>query len=92
MLWVGGPKSGWSGDQECIMRYADKQAFIARDDPSKRYIPDSAQWNMRRRLCDSSEGTGVNASTHKPQPRYGDAALGNCQGRLVISDKYRDER
>jgi hypothetical protein len=89
-LIIGGNKSPMTGDQECLLRYADKQAFFSARDPKARYIPDKAQWKMRTRLCDSKDGTGVNAPGHQPQPRYGPAIEGNCKAQLVVSDKYAE--
>ena len=45
---------------------------------------------MRTKLCTSGAGTGVNDASHKPQPRYGDAAAGrgNCRDQIRVSDKY----
>jgi hypothetical protein len=87
-LQIAGEQSPFSGDQECLMRYADKQAFIAKRDPDHiRYLPDKSQWKMRNRLCTDSKGTGVNEKGHSPQPRYGDAVVGNCRSQLVINDK-----
>jgi hypothetical protein len=85
-----GLKGGeWSGDQECLMRYADKQAYPSEKEPNRiRYIPDEGQWKMRTRLCENPRGTGVNEPGHPPQPRYGAAALGDCKGQLVVNDKY----
>lgn len=88
-LYVGGEKSQWSGDQECLMRYYDKQAYLSKADPARvRYLPDPKQWRMRHRLCTTAKGTGVNAADHFPQPRYGDAAVGKCKAQLVVNDKF----
>lgn len=90
-LFIGRRNSQFAGDQECLMRYYDKQAFFSRQDPAHtRYLPDKHQWKMRNRLCEDGRGTGVNAPDHAPQSRYGDAAegAGNCRGQLVINDKY----
>lgn len=88
-LQIAGDQSPFCGDQECLMRYADKQAYIAKRDPDHvRYLPDKSQWKMRNHLCTDSKGTGVNRKGHAPQPRYGDAVVGNCRSQLVINDKY----
>ena len=89
LVMVGTPGSEYSGDQECLMRYPDKQAFISESDPEHvRYIPDDRQEKRRTRLCTDRFGTGVNDVDHKPQSRYGHAVNGNCAGQVVISDKY----
>lgn len=68
------------------MRYYDKQAYLSKAEPGRvRY---KSQWRMRDRLCESKDGTGVNASSHYPQSRYGDAVIGNCRSQLVVNDKY----
>lgn len=88
-LWVGVEGGMWSGDQECLMRYYDKQSYRSKAEPGRvRYLPDKSQWKMRVRLCDKKEGTGVNANGHRPQPRYGDATVGDCKHQLVVNDKY----
>lgn len=88
-LYVGGERSQFSGDQECLMRYADKQAYQSKAEPGRvRYLPDKAQWKERTRLCEDARGTGVNAPGHAPQPRYGDAVAGKCRQQIVVNDKY----
>ncbi len=88
-LYVGGERSMWSGDQECLMRYYDKQAYLSRAEPGRvRYLPDKSQWKDRTRLCEDAKGTGVNAPGHAPQPRYGDAVAGRCRQQVVVNDKY----
>ena len=88
-LWVGAQNGMFSGDQECLMRYYDKQAYLSKAEPDRvRYVPDERQWKMRDRLCENGNGTGVNASSHYPQSRYGDAVVGNCRSQLVVNDKY----
>ncbi|HWA25164.1 MAG TPA: hypothetical protein VG734_05765 [Lacunisphaera sp.] len=89
LIWIGGKGSQFSGDQECLMRYPDKQAYKSLTQADTvRYIPDESQWKQRTRLCENATGTGVNESSHQPQSRYGDATLGNCRGQLVVNDKY----
>lgn len=88
-LYLGGKGSEFSGDQECLMRYYDKQAYESEKEPNRvRYIPDEGQWKMRNRLCENPRGTGVNDPDHAPQSRYGDAIMGNCKGQIVVNDKY----
>ena len=40
------------------------------------------------KLCKTKTGTGVNAPSHKPQSRYGDAAEGHgdCFGQITPND------
>jgi len=90
-LWVGAEHGSYSGDQQCIMRYPDKQAYVSKNAPTVvRYLPDKGQWKMRDRLCDSNKGKGVNDQNHTPQSRYGTAAVGDCKHQIVINDKYAE--
>lgn len=89
LAYVGGQGSQFSGDQECLMRYYDKQAYKSVKEPERvRYIPDPAEWKMRTRLCDTKDGTGVNKKGRTPQSRYGDAVVGECSKQVVVNDKY----
>lgn len=89
IVMVGAKDSEYSGDQECLMRYPDKQAFISEKDPENvRFIPDDTQEKRRTRLCTDRFGTGVNDVDHNPQSRYGHAVNGNCAGQVVINDKF----
>jgi len=90
-LWIGAEHGSYSGDQQCLMRYPDKQSYVSKNDSAHvRYLPDAGQWKMRDRLCDSEKGTGVNDEAHAPQSRYGNAAVGNCKHQIVINDKYAE--
>ena len=90
LLYLGEKHSEYAGDQECLLRYSDKQAYESDADSKARYIPDESQWKMRTTLCTSGAGTGVNDASHKPQSRYGDAAAGrgNCRDQIRVSDRY----
>jgi hypothetical protein len=87
-LLIFGKQSECSGDTSCIMRYADRQAWLPSSDSSVRYIPDPAEKVPRNQLCTSPAGTGVNDASHKPESRYGraQAGRGNCEGQIVVSD------
>jgi hypothetical protein len=88
-VWVGGEGGNFSGDQECLMRYPDKQAYLSKAEPGRvRYVPDKGQWKMRDRLCENKDGTGVNEKSHYPQSRNGNAVAGNCRSQIVVNDKY----
>lgn len=88
-VWVGAEGGKFSGDQACLMRYYDKQAYLSKAEPGRvRYLPDKGQWQMRDRLCENNDGTGVNEKSHYPQSRYGNAAVGNCRSQIVVNDKY----
>jgi hypothetical protein len=81
----GGPHSG---DQNCIMRYyfAD---FYPMKAPGKGYyrIALGAE-RIGSTLCRSQEGTGVNAPSHDPQSRHGNAptGAGNCAAQISPND------
>ncbi|MDR3690939.1 MAG: hypothetical protein P4L46_16290 [Fimbriimonas sp.] len=81
--------SPYTGQENCVMRYTDPDAYIAPNKPADyRCIPGPTTWVRRNALCSSPEGTGINATGHSPWPRYGDATVGNCQRQIVVSDKY----
>ena len=66
---MSGKDSPHSGDQECLMRYPDKQAYESETEPDRvRYLPDKAQRRDRHRLCEDTEGTGVNAPATTRSP------------------------
>ena len=53
---MSGKDSPHSGDQECLMRYPDKQAYESETEPDRvRYLPDKAQRRDRHRLCEDTE-------------------------------------
>ena len=89
-LIIAGQGGTESGVEDCIMRYDNANAY--------QYI-DGKIYVIRKKkgyygelsgigLCSSKKGTGVNASTHIPRPRYGDATAGNCRHQFCINDKY----
>jgi len=78
----------FSGDQNCIMRYAGPHAYVHPNNRSaKRFFiaheetPEA--WGLG--LCTSPDGTGVNAPDRTPA-RYGKATRGNCAKQLRVSD------
>jgi hypothetical protein len=85
---IGGFGGQHSGQDNCIMRYPDGNAYESRSASGVRFIPDSSQWVKRSVLCTGPAGTGINAGDHAPQPRYGDATKGNCKGQIVVNDAY----
>lgn len=88
LVWELGPQGQASGDEGCIMRYVDRGLYRSGREPATDWIPDPAEWRPRTHLCASAAGTGVNAPSHQPEPRYGDAAAGACRRQLVVSDRY----
>jgi hypothetical protein len=90
-----GLKGGFcSGDENCLMRYADAWAYVDPADSNARIyvgeddMPGSA-------FCHSARGTGINDPDRlkkEPQvkrggPRFGDATNGNCMQQMTVSDK-----
>ena len=37
-------------------------------------------------LCADKTGKDVNAPSHKPEPRYGDANVGKCEKQICVRD------
>lgn len=91
MIWVLGQQSPASGVETCVMRYLDRGLYRSSRLERTFYVPDRAQWQARTRLCGGSEGTGVNAPDHRPESRYGPAALGDCKGQIVVNDLYQGQ-
>ncbi|MBI4585262.1 MAG: hypothetical protein HY717_14710 [Planctomycetes bacterium] len=77
-----------SGFEDCVMRYAVADAYISVSDASVRYwIAGDEMKGLY--LCETPQGTGVNASGRKPQPRYGDATLGRCKPQVCVNDAIK---
>ncbi len=74
-----------SGSDTCVMRWFDADGYEGpgnvrywlQDDPEKR---------ESFYLCTSPEGTGVNAASHTPQSRYGNATHGDCADQIRVKD------
>jgi hypothetical protein len=84
-------RSQYSGEQNCIMRYPEADAYfpVAKPGSGERWLPDIPASYKLDTLCDSKTGTGINDKNRKPHPRYGDALVGgNCKKQIVVSDKY----
>lgn len=86
-LWRGVEHGEGSGCDTCVMRYGMAECYPSLTDPKVRYVV------MERNtpgstLCTSPAGTGINATGHKPQSRYGAAApgRGNCAGQICVND------
>jgi len=84
-IYVGKTTGQHSGDTKCFMRYGSSGAYMDTGGAGVRYL---AQETPDFGLTNTTTGTGVNASSHSPQPRYGDAASGrgDCQTQLCVSD------
>jgi len=88
-FYVGKPQRQHSGNDSCIMRYFFANAYQATGSNSTYYLSASGTEPVGNGLCPTPAGTGVNAPSHKPQSRYGDAApnRGGCQKWVCVNDK-----
>ena len=78
-----------SGVESCLLRYnlAEYYAGAANDRVWQHNGVESPGFS----LCESKAGTGVNASGHCPEPRYGDATVGCCKTQLCVNDRRADK-
>jgi hypothetical protein len=84
---VGKAGDEHSGDDQCVMRYYMASVYAARGHPELfYYVPDGTE-PAGLKLCTSREGTGINGERF-PQPRYGDATLGNCEHHICVNDAF----
>lgn len=95
--YVGLQHGQHSGNDQCVMRYFFANAYRSIADSSLYYATKAGTESVGSSLCSSPTGTGVNAATHQPQSRYGDAAAeadpssigrGSCQKWICVSDAY----
>ena len=89
-FYIGKPQREHSGNDACIMRYFFANAYQATGSSSTFYLSASGTEPVGSSLCPTPAGTGVNGPSHKPQPRYGDAApnRGGCQKWVCVNDKF----
>jgi hypothetical protein len=89
-FYVGKPQRQHSGNDQCIMRYFFANAYQSTANSSNYYLSAAGTESVGTSLCPSPSGTGVNATSHKPQSRYGNAApnRGACQSWVCVNDKY----
>ena len=83
-IWLGKQQGQHSGVENCVMRYDTSGAYEREGDAGGRFkISELAG----AALCDSAEGTGVNAA-RTPQIRYGNAASGRgaCKQQILVND------
>lgn len=87
---VGLPHGKHSGDDQCSMRYPFAKIYPKLGDPTTYYMVPAGSEPLGTTLCASPVGTGVNASTHIPQPRFGDARSGRgaCLSWACVNDYY----
>jgi hypothetical protein len=95
--YVGIQHGQHSGNDQCVMRYFFAIAYQSITDGSVYYTTKSGTEPVGSSVCPSPTGTGVNATTHQPQSRYGDAAAeadpssigrGSCRKWICVSDAY----
>jgi hypothetical protein len=88
--WYVGVEHGrCSGVEQCLMRYYFAQVYEKKGDgDGYYYIGKKRTERVGLELCHSGEGTGINLSTRKPQPRYGDTypGWGACADWIVFND------
>jgi hypothetical protein len=89
-IWIGVPQGQHSGDEDCMMRYDNAEAYRSQKDPNVRYVVQEVPGFT---LCTSAAGTGVNVLGRAPQPRYGDAASGrgNCKAQICVNDLHNGD-
>jgi hypothetical protein len=85
---VGEPGGQHSGVQDCLMRYYFAQLYPVTGKPGTYYQVTEGTEPFGLELCRARGGTGVNASSHKPQSRYGGTGPngGNCFSQICPND------
>lgn len=75
-----------SGVEDCVRRYDNAIGYLSKSDPKARYVTGGETPGAQ--LCDGVTGTGVNApGRNSPQPRFGDAKIGNCKSQILVNDR-----
>ena len=88
-LTFAGPLRGTdSGDEACVMRYYFATAYEAKGKTNTFYVMRPGVKQPETSLCKDPKGTGGNAASHQPQPRFGDAAggRGDCFANICPND------
>ncbi len=82
-----------SGNEDCIMRYADAWAYVHPSDPAARIFVREDD-TVGSSFCTSAKGTGINDAARDHDPaikrggcRFGDATNGNCVQQMTVSDR-----
>lgn len=87
---VGVERGEHSGTEDCLMRYYFAKFYESKQAPAigkkQYYLVDKETERIGMEICHDKTGTGVNAPGHKPQPRYGDAANGDCFKAICPND------
>jgi len=89
LLFVGAASQGvLSGNADCIMRYFNAEAYVSHANVKRRYIIGNPEEHIGQSLCPDLKGTFTNEANprHPPWPRFGNAAEGNCVGRISPRD------
>jgi hypothetical protein len=94
IIWLGLPHGQHSGDYDCVMKYTCVSAYPSASEPDVRYL--ATPEPQGRGICTDSEGTKYNAADHKPQSRFGNAAMtagagvklprGDCAHQIRVND------
>jgi len=85
---LGQPGGEHSGAQDCLMRYYFAEFYPAPGRPDTYYLVTPGTEPFGLGLCRSKGGTGINAPSHQPRSRYGDAGPhgGNCFSQICPND------
>ncbi len=85
---VGKEGAAHSGDQDCVMRYYFARFYEAKSRADTLYIVTPGTERIGLEICRAGTGTGINAGSHRPQARYGNAAggAGNCFAQICPND------
>ena len=78
-----GQHAGW---EDCVMRYDIADTYVSNANPDHRFV--NFKEAQGTGLCSQEEGVAANASSHKPQSRFGSAApnRGSCARQILVSD------
>jgi hypothetical protein len=87
---VGVDQGEHSGAEDCLMRYYFAKFYESKKAPAfgskQYYLVDPGTERVGTAICHDKSGTGVNAPGRTPQPRYGDAANGDCFSDICPND------
>jgi len=87
---VGVDHGEHSGAEDCLMRYYFAKYYESKKPATigdkQYYLVGEGTEHTGLQICHDKIGTGVNASGHKPQSRYSDAANGDCFTHICPND------